>query len=247
VLGLPWTQGRRQVLLHSRTAILQDLLQLVRRLEQRPAVLVCASAVGFYGVPAGTQALDEQGPPQPGRFQSELCAALEHEARRAETLAVRVVRMRFGIVLGAGGGAWPGLATTARLGAGARLGSGEQPVPWIHLDDAVGLLRLALASTDLRGAVNGVAPDLVTQSSFAQAMAASFGRRALLHVPAWALRLALGEMSELLLCGQRVLPQAALAAGYRFRHPGLREALENLAGQPAPARHAAQEGAPAGG
>jgi hypothetical protein len=202
VLGLPWTRGRREELIASRANGMRALLDLMRRLEQAPRVLVAASAVGFYGVPADGQPVDEQSAPQPGRFQSDLCVAVEHEARRAEALGVRVVRMRFGIVLGHGGGAYPGLALAARLGLGARLGSGQQAVPWIHIDDAVGLLRLALERNELAGAVNGVAPDVTNQVVFARAMAASVGRRVHLRVPDWALRTGLGEMSELLRCGQ---------------------------------------------
>ncbi len=229
VLGVPWTARRRALLVASRTGTMQQLLALMQRLEHAPAVLVSASAVGYYGVPATPELLDEQGAPQPGRFQSDLCAAAEQEARRAEALGVRVVRLRFGIVLGAGGGAYPQLARPARLGLGARLGNGEQPMPWIHLADALGLIRFAIDNAQLRGAVNAVAPQVTTQAEFSAALAASFGRTARLRVPAWALRGALGEMSELLLCGQRVAPVAALAAGYRFEFAGLQEALRSLA------------------
>lgn len=229
VLGRPWTRARRAVLLESRTGIMRQLLDLLRRLEVRPRVLVCASAVGFYGVPFGNPPVDEDSPPQPGCWQSELCAAVEHEARRAEGLGLRVVRLRFGIVLGHGGGAYPALAFSSRLGLGAVLGSGRQPVPWIHVDDAVGLAQYALACDRVRGAVNAVAPDVRSQAAFAGEMAASFGRRVFLQVPDVALRLGLGEMSEILRCGQHALPAAAVGAGYRFRLPNLRVAMRELA------------------
>ena len=229
VLGLPWTRRRRQLLIHSRTDTTAAVVALMRRLQQRPQVLVSASAVGFYGLPAGDAPLDESAPAEPGRFQSELCAAVELEARRAEALGLRVVRLRFGIVLGAHGGAYPAQALAARCGAGAVLGSGRQPLPWIHHDDALGLVRFALATPALNGAVNAVAPQLPCQADFARALAASFGRRMWLRVPGAPLRRALGEMSELLLQGQAVLPMAALAAGYRFRHATLQAALQDLA------------------
>lgn len=228
VIGLPWTARRREVLMASRTHTMQDVLALMRRLEQAPRVLVSASAVGFYGVPAGAEVLDERAPAQPGRFQSDLCAAVEHEARRAACLGVRVVRLRFGLVFGHGGGSYPPLATAARLGLGAVMGSGTQPMPWVHLDDAVDLVRYALAEKKLEGAVNAVAPERVTQAAFAQALAASFGSQARLRVPRRLLKAMLGEMSELLLCGQDVQPAAAQAAGFRFRHAFLREALADL-------------------
>lgn len=229
VLGMPWTRARRQLLVESRTQGMRALLELMRRLHQPPQVLVSASAVGFYGVPDGDAPLAEDAPPQPGRFQSDLCLAVEHEARRAEALGVRVVRMRFGIVLGQGGGAYPGLAFAARFGLGAVLAGGRQPVPWIHVEDAVGLVRFAMERRALSGAVNAVAPDSTTQARFAGEMAAAFDRRAILRVPGWVLRLGLGEMSELLRCGQWAVPAAAMAAGYSFRVPMLRQAMRELA------------------
>ncbi|HVE52338.1 MAG TPA: TIGR01777 family oxidoreductase [Ramlibacter sp.] len=230
ILGAPWTRGRRQSLVDSRTNLMHELLLLMSRMHERPAVLVGASAVGYYGAPDGDPVLDESAPPQPGRFQSELCISIEHEARRAEALGVRVVRMRFGIVLGTDGGAYPALATAARFGCGALLAGGRQPVPWIHIDDAVGLVRFAIANRQLQGAVNAVAPEVPTQEVFARHMAASFGRRVVLRVPDALLRWGLGEMSELLRLGQRAVPAAALAAGYRFRVPEVLAAMRLLAG-----------------
>jgi uncharacterized protein (TIGR01777 family) len=231
VLGLPWTAARRRVLLASRTGVTADVVALMRRLQQRPRVLVSASAVGFYGAsPQGSfDPCDERSPARPGQFQSDLCAAIEHEARRAEALGVRVVRLRLGVVLGRGDGAYPMLALSSRLGFGAVLGSGRQPAPWIHLDDAVALIRFAVADAGLSGPVNAVAPHVPTQSRFAQALAASFGRRVRLRMPHAILRRVLGEMAELLLEGQNAVPTAALAAGFRFRHPTLEGALAALA------------------
>jgi uncharacterized protein (TIGR01777 family) len=229
VLGSPWTRARRHALIGSRTGLMHELLFLMARMHERPAVLVSASAVGYYGVPEGDPLLDEHAAPQPGHFQSDLCVAIEHEARRAEALGVRVVRLRFGIVLGAGGGAYPALAAAARLGLGAVLASGRQPVPWLHVDDAVGLVRFAIANRDLQGAVNAVAPEAPPQAAFARAMAASLRRRVMLRVPDRLLRWGLGEMSELLRLGQNAVPGAALAAGYRFRMPAVKAAMESLA------------------
>lgn len=231
VLGPPWTASRRRLLLASRVEVTRSLLALMRRLAQPPRVLVSASAVGYYGaVPEGTtEPLDESGPPQPGQFQSDLCSAIEQEASRAEALGVRVVRLRFGVVYGRGDGAYPMLALGARLGLGAVLGDGRQPAPWIHLEDAVGLIRLAIADDSLSGPVNAVAPDTPSQERLTKSMAASFGRSAWLRVPAAPIRLLAGEMSTLLLDGQRVVSRVALAAGYQFRHPSLEEALQDLA------------------
>ncbi len=236
VLGMPWTQARRRQLLASRVDTTVAVVQLMRRLQKAPRVLVSASAVGFYGASpnASMEPRDETAPPRPGEFQSDLCAAIEHEARRAEALGVRVVRMRFGVVLGHGGGAYPMQALSARLGLGAVLGSGCQPAPWIHLADAVGLVRFAMAHQNLQGPVNAVAPEALTQATFAQGLAASFGRRAWLRMPGLPLRSMLGEMSTLLLDGQNAVPCVVLAQGYRFVHPRLGEALADLAESDSP-------------
>lgn len=232
VLGLPWTAARRRILLASRVGVTAAVVDLMRRLQQPPRALVSASAVGFYGASpnASFEPLDETAPPRPGEFQSDLCAAIEHEARRAEALGVRVVRMRFGVVLGRGDGAYPMLALSARLGLGAVLGSGRQAAPWIHRDDAVGLVRFALAQGSLQGPVNAVAPDAQTQAQFVTALAASFGRHVWMRVPDLPMRTVLGEMATLLLDGQNATPTASLAAGYRFTHPKLEGALHALRG-----------------
>lgn len=234
VLGLPWTAARRRLLLGSRVETTRALVALMRRLQQPPRVLVAASAVGFYGAGAGSASapVDESAPPRTGQFQSELCAAVEHEARRAEALGVRVVRLRLGVVLGREDGAYPMLALAARFALGAVLGSGAQAAPWIHLDDVVGLACRALDDGGLAGAINAVAPDTPVQARFARALAASFGRGVHLRVPHGPMRRLLGEMAELLLEGQHVAPAAALRAGYAFRFPTLESAFADLAVAP---------------
>lgn len=228
IAGGPWTVRRRAVLVESRVAVTRAVRGLVERLETRPEVLVSASAVGFYGLRQGVE-LDETAPGQGGCFQSELCVAWEREARAVEAFGVRVVRARFGVVLGREGGLYPVLALAARLGLGAVLGHGRQAHPWVHIADAVGAVRFAMTERAVRGAVNVVAPELVGQAGFVAALAGSVGRRVRLVVPGWALR-AVGEVSELVLEGQAATPRALLADGFRFRFPGLREALAELAG-----------------
>ena len=215
----------------SRVGVTAAVADLMRRLQQAPRVLVSASAVGFYRASphASFESRDETSPARPGEFQSDLCSAIEHEARRAEALGVRVVRMRFGVVLGRGDGAYPMLALAARIGLGAVLGSGQQPAPWIHLDDAVGMVRFAMAHNRLDGPVNAVAPDTPPPARFAQALAASFGRRAWMRVPDAPMRALVGEMAALVLDGQNAVPHAALAAGYLFRDPRLEAAFADLA------------------
>ena len=228
VLGGPWTAARRRTLRDSRLGTTRAVVALLARLEAKPAVLVSASAVGFYGARAPDDAVSEDAAPRPGEFQSDLCAAWEAEAFRARGLGVRMVALRFGLVLGRGGGPFPPLAAAARLGLAAVLGDGRQAAPWVHLTDAVGLIRFAIDEASLDGAVNAVALEAATQRAFAAATARACGRPSWLRVPAAPLRAALGEMSELMLAGQRAVPAKALAAGYRFRHPALAGALADL-------------------
>ena len=243
VLGGPWTRARRRVLLESRLGIDARRGGAAGAARNQAGVLVNASAVGFYGARAPDEALAEDAAPRPGEFQSDLCAAWEAEAFRARDLGVRVVALRFGLVLGHGGGSFPPLALAARLGLGATLGDGRQPAPWLHLADAVGLVRFAMAESSFDGAVNAVAPEAaMAQRGFAAALARACGRPFWLRVPAAPLRAALGEMSDLLLAGQRAVPARALAARYRFRFPTLQGALADLlrpAAAPTPPAQAA--------
>ena len=229
ILGAPWTQVRRQLLLGSRLQIARQLRQLMQRLEHKPEVLITASAVGYYGVPGNDDALTESAPAQSGCFQSELCAAIEAAALQNQDMGIRVVCLRPGIVLGKDGGAYPALAFAARLGLGATLGTGRQVMPWIHRDDVLGLITHAMAEPAVQGPLNAVAPQMPSQQGFTRALAASLGRNAWLRLPAWPLRLGLGEMSQLLLCGQNAVPTQALASGYRFTHASLESALAALA------------------
>jgi uncharacterized protein (TIGR01777 family) len=197
------------------------------RLPRKPAVLICASATGYYGS-RGDETLDESSAPGSG-FLADVCRAWESEALAAEALGMRVVRMRTGVVLDPGGGALPRMLPPFRMGAGGRLGSGRQWMPWIHRDDLTALFRFALDGS-LAGAVNAVAPDPATNASFTRALARALGRPALIPVPAFALRALFGEMAGMLLDSQRVVPRQAEAAGFRFRFPQLESALSELLG-----------------
>jgi uncharacterized protein (TIGR01777 family) len=228
VAGVPWTRGRKRVLLESRLATTRALVDwMAARPAQPPLVFVSGSAVGFYG-DCGDEPVDETAAPKPG-FLSELCDAWERIAREAGPLGVRVVLLRIGLVLGAGGGILPPLRLAYRLGLGGTVGEGRQWMPWIHRDDLVRLILHVVCDVDLFGPVNAVAPEPVRNEDFAGALAASVHRPARLHVPARAAHLALGEMSELLLAGQRAVPTRASLTGFRFRFPTLPEALDDLA------------------
>jgi uncharacterized protein (TIGR01777 family) len=223
--GLP-TPARRRAIRASRVESTHSLVTALGQLApgERPEVLACASAVGFYGS-RGEERLDEESPAGRG-FLAEVCVAWEAAAREAEALGVRVVSLRFGIVLAREGGALPVMARPFRLGLGGRLGDGRQWVPWVHVDDAVGLIRAALADPAYRGAVNVVAPEPVRNVELTRALGRVLHRPTLLPVPGFVLRGALGELADELLGSRRVVPGAAQARGFGFRHPALDAALE---------------------
>jgi uncharacterized protein (TIGR01777 family) len=226
-----WTPSRQTVLLGSRLDVTDALLALIRRIEHRPAVLINASAIGYYGE-RGDEILTETAGSQP-IFMSELCRAWEDHATRAAALGVRVCCLRIGLVLGRAGGAAKPLALASRFGLGTVMGRGRHFVSWIHLADLVRLIIFALDRADLAGPINAVAPEPVRQAEFAHSLARAFGRKARLTVPALALRLGLGELAQLFLGSQRVLPEAAEAAGFLFRFPTLGPAFADLYGRAA--------------
>ncbi|MDN3922830.1 TIGR01777 family oxidoreductase [Roseateles violae] len=225
----PWTAGRRQLLWDSRVTATAALVDWLGRQAQRPPVLLSGSAVGWYG-DCGERPLDEQSAAGPEDFGAALCRAWEQQALRAEALGLRVVLLRTAPVLAPEGGMLARLRLPFGLGLGGRLGSGTQWMPWIHLDDQVGLIDFALHQPSCQGPLNACAPTPLRNADFTRALARALHRPALLPVPARLLRLALGEMSVLLLGGQRLTPLRALELGYRFRFPMLDPALADLLG-----------------
>ena len=223
-----WTQARKARFLDSRLAVTDAVLTLIRRLETRPETLINASAIGYYGE-GGDTPLTELDGPQP-IFLSRLCRLWEERAVSVEVMGVRVCRLRIGLVLGQDGGAAQPLALASRFGLGAVMGGGRQWLSWIHLKDLVRLILFALDRSDVAGPLNAVAPLPVEQAAFMRVLAHQFHRPLVLKAPAWALRLGLGELADLFLLSQRVVPQAALAAGFQFRFPALAGAFADLYG-----------------
>jgi uncharacterized protein (TIGR01777 family) len=226
-VGQRWTVEAKQRIRESRVVGTRKLVEALATLPRRPEALICASAIGYYGS-RGDEILTESSAPGSG-FLPEVCVAWEREAQAAEALGIRVVRVRTGVVLAAGGGALARMLPPFRMGVGGRLGSGRQWMSWIHLEDMAALFRFAVES-QVRGALNGVAPHAVTNSEFTRELAHALGRPAVFPVPEFALRLLFGEMAEVLLASQRVAPGAAQAAGFRFRFPQLAPALAGLLG-----------------
>jgi uncharacterized protein len=221
-----WNAEKKRRFRESRVDNTRRLVEEVRAMEPRPSVLVSASAVGYYG-DRGEESLTEASGPG-NSFLAELCHDWEAEAQRAGEFGVRVVCPRFGVVLDRDGGALQSMLTPFRLGLGGPLGSGRQWFPWIHRADVIGLLLLALDSPAAGGALNVVAPEAVRNRDFTHTLGAVLHRPTLLPVPAFALRLLLGEFAGELLSSQRVVPEQAQALGYSFRFPGLEAALRDI-------------------
>ncbi len=220
VAGL-WTRKKMQRIRDSRVLGTRQIAAAIAAMAQPPEVLVSASATGFYN--GGDEELTEDSPSGTG-FLAETCQAWEAEALAAEKHC-RVVRMRIGVVLGKNGGALRMMLPLFRLGLGARLGSGRQWMPWIHVEDLASLLLFAVENLDASGAMNATAPWPVRNADFTRTLARTLHRPAFLAVPAFALRMLLGEFSRELLGSKRVLPAAATALGLNFRFPELAPAL----------------------
>jgi uncharacterized protein (TIGR01777 family) len=220
-----WTEAVKKRIYDSRVEGTRHLVNALSRQSQRPRVLVCASAVGYYGS-RGDQILTESSSPGVD-FLARVVVGWEEAAQLAESLGLRVVRLRFGMVLGQGG-ALARLLPPFRFGLGGKLGSGHQWMAWIHIDDAVNLILFALDYAAVRGAVNATAPHPVTNEEFTGRLAIELHRPAIIPVPVFALKLAFGEMSEVLLASQRVLPTVAKSAGFRFQYSDLQTALANV-------------------
>jgi uncharacterized protein (TIGR01777 family) len=227
--GGRWTSERKRRIRESRTVGTRLVSETMARLSAPPAALVCASAIGYYG-DRGDELLTEASAAGSG-FLAEVTRDWEDATVPARDAGIRVVTTRFGIVLSAEGGALGRMLFPFRLGLGGRLGSGRQWFSWVALDDVVGAIEHVLGTHELAGAVNVTAPNPVTNREFTKTLARVLGRPAVMPVPAPALRIALGELADNLLGGQRVRPERLLASGYVFRHPELEHALRELLGR----------------
>lgn len=228
ILGWRWSAARKASLRASRIGLTRRLVNWIDRAEHKPAMLLSASAIGYYGVQArgDDSVLDEAAPAQ-DIFMSDLCREWEQAASSASPFGVKVASMRFGLVLGTQG-ALPMMLLPIKLGLGGALGDGRQWLSWIHVDDLIGAIAHVWRSGQ-GGPFNFTAPESVPQKHFSQVAAAVLHRPCFMPTPAWPMRLALGEQADLLLEGQRVAPARLLESGFRFRYPGLRAALESIA------------------
>ncbi len=224
-----WTEQKKRRLLDSRVKGTRLLSEALSRTQRPPRVMVCASAVGYYGN-RGAELLREDSPPG-SLFLSRLCREWEEAAEPARRKGIRVVHPRFGVVLSALGGALAKMLFPFRMGLGGRIGSGEQYMSWIAIDDVLGVVLHALTTESLRGPTNAVTPSPVTNSEFTRTLGRVLGRPTVFPMPAFAAHLAFGEMAdELLLASARVDPAKLRDSGYRFQYPDLEPALRHLLG-----------------
>lgn len=228
VVGRRWNARRKQSLVDSRVASASRLVAALSRAERRPRTWIGASAVGYHG-DRGDRALDEDSPPAHD-FLGDLCQRWERASGAARAHGARVVLIRIGLVLGPQGGVLGAMERPFRLGLGGRLGSGRQFWPWIHIDDLLEMFVRALVDPTIDGAYHGTAPEPATQAEFTRTLGRVLRRPTWLPVPAFALRIGMGEAASALLASQRALPKRWLAAGFRFRFAELAKALEDCLG-----------------
>jgi uncharacterized protein len=226
-IGMRWGAGRKRAIRESRILSTRGAAAAVG--EGGPGTLVNASGAGYYGARGDEELTEEAGPG--GDFLAQTCVLWEREAAAAEGRGGRAVMLRTGVVLAAEGGGLPRLALPTRLFVGGPLSGGRQWLPWIHVEDQVGLILFALDRPDVRGPVNAVAPGAVRQREFAAALGRVLARPGGVPTPAAAVRLVMGEASLIALEGQRPVPAKALAAGYGFRYPELEPALRDVLGR----------------
>lgn len=226
----PWTRKRKILLWDSRITLTEQLVTWLERREQKPGVLISGSAVGWYG-DGGERELDENAQPVSEDFASRLCIAWEETAQRTEALGIRVVLVRTGLVLADEGGMLQRLLPPFKMGMGGPIGNGRQWMPWVHIEDQIALIDFLMNREDARGPYNACAPSPARNRDFAKTLASVLHRPSFMPMPAVALRLLLGELSILLLGGQRARPGRLQEAGFTFRFTDLRAALENLLGR----------------
>src|SRR4051812_41427222 len=221
-----WNENVKRAIYSSRVDGTRKLVTAVEKLKHKPSTLVSASTVGIYG-DRGDEVLTEAS--APGKdFLADVCVAWEREALRAGDFGLRVVLIRIAIVLGPHGGALKQMLVPFRLGVGGPLGSGKQWMSWIELDDLVRLFVFAAENQNIHGALNGAAPEPVTNAQFTKALSQVLHRPAMMPVPKFALRVAMGEVADYMLASQRVVPEATQRAGFRFEHSRIENALRNV-------------------
>ncbi|OKH36613.1 TIGR01777 family protein [[Phormidium ambiguum] IAM M-71] len=220
-----WTPERKQEIINSRKIGTQKLVEAIANAEQKPSVLVNASAIGYYGT-SETATFEESSPPG-NDFLSEVCLAWEAEAQKVKDLGVRLAILRFGVVLGMGG-AIAKMLPIFKLFAGGTIGTGKQWFSWIEVDDLVNLIVAALKQPEIQGVYNATSPNPVRMAEFCHTLGDVVHRPSWLPVPAFALELLLGDAAMVVLEGQKVLPKRTLDSGFTYKYPDLKSALKSF-------------------
>ncbi len=231
ISGKRWNKKRKALLLNSRLNITQALVDFIQRSEQKPSLFLSGSAIGYYGT-SPEQIFTENTNAADNSFPHQLCAQWEQLALSAEQYGVRVVTLRTGVVLGLDGGALPELLVPFDLFAGGTFGAGQQWMSWIHMHDFLGLIAHIINQPSIQGAINATAPTPVNNAEFSRVLGKVLKRPSKLSIPEANMKILLGEMAEeLLLKGQHVIPEKALASGYQFQYASLEAALKQLLGK----------------
>jgi len=223
IVDARWSEARKQLIRESRIGLTEQLIACIGRMTVKPELLISGSAIGYYG-DQGNAVLSEQSAPAED-FSAQLCADWEAAAKQAEQFGVRVCLVRTGLVIASDGGFLQRMLLPFRLGLGGRLGDGQQWMSWIHRQDWINTALTMMADSTMQGAYNATAPNPVTNAEFTRILAQCLKRPALLPVPAWLLKILLGEMSQLVLGSQRVIPDRLLAQGFKFQYDDLAAAL----------------------
>lgn len=226
IAGRRWTATQKEKITRSRIDATRAIVSAIRQAEKKPSVLVNASAVGYYGSVEEGHVTETRGPGV--GFLSQVCSLWESEARTAESLGVRVAMLRIGVVLGDGGGALEKMLLPFKIFVGGPIGSGKQWFPWVHRDDVIGAILYTLATPNLSGPINMTAPEVVSMKDFCSALGEVLNRPSWAPVPGFVLKIMLGEMAEMLLTGQRVVPSKLQQHGFHFKYPNLIPALNNI-------------------
>jgi hypothetical protein len=224
-----WSDAVKDRIVKSRVDSTRVLVEEIGKAKHKPSVFVCASATGFYGPRPADVTVDEGSEPGQG-FLADVVKRWEEAARGAEALGLRTVELRIGVVLGEGGGAIEKMVIPFKLFGGGPVGDGKQIVSWVHRDDVVGMILLALDDDRVKGPMNVVSPNPATSAELAHGIGAVLNRPSWIPAPVFALKLAMGEAAEILTTGQRVYPKKAVELGYEFRHAQLLPALESILG-----------------
>lgn len=223
-----WSKKQKQEILRSRIETTEDLVQFFKQTNNKPAVFISGSAIGYYGIAPTDDEINENDSGD-NSFSSQLCQQWELTARQAEAFGIRTCLLRTGIVLGKNGGALKKMLPPFKLGLGGKIGSGNQWMPWVHIDDMIGLIELCINNANVSGAINCTAPNPVINSTFTKTLASAINRPAIFPMPAFVVKLLMGQMGEeLLLNGKKVVPKKALDFGYQFKYQSIEQALATI-------------------